>query len=171
LFPKVEIQQVDPNVSAKNAILLSGVLPLARLVGLPDKFSALRQIGPCLSSQIDWKSGQWQGWHEFREKSSKIVPSGAPFFTRRPGRSAAAFSRDGGRSHSPACSYVLVLAQPMSGNSIELADMNRAWHSRNKMPSKATLRQRIDWHRKHQKYCACRKVPENLARYFARKQA
>jgi hypothetical protein len=32
LFPKVDIQQVDPNLSAQNAILFSSLLPLARFV-------------------------------------------------------------------------------------------------------------------------------------------
>jgi hypothetical protein len=33
-----------------------------------------------LSSRINWKSDLWQGRNEFREKSSKIVPLGAPAF-------------------------------------------------------------------------------------------
>ena len=28
--------------------------------------------------------------------------------------------------------------------------MNKDWHSKNKMPPKATLEQRIEWHREHQ---------------------
>jgi hypothetical protein len=40
--------------------------------------------------------------------------------------------------------------------------MNKLWHDRNKMPPKATLEQRIEWHCKHQIHCACREVPKNL---------
>ncbi len=40
--------------------------------------------------------------------------------------------------------------------------MNKLWHDRNKMPLKATLEQRIQWHREHQIHCACREVPRSL---------
>jgi hypothetical protein len=40
--------------------------------------------------------------------------------------------------------------------------MNKLWHEQNKMPPKATLDQRIQWHSAHQIYCACREVPKNL---------
>jgi hypothetical protein len=40
--------------------------------------------------------------------------------------------------------------------------MNKLWHSQNKMPSKATLEQRIQWHKAHQTQCACREVPASL---------
>ena len=43
--------------------------------------------------------------------------------------------------------------------------MNKVWHSKNKMPSKATLEQRIDWHTRHQKHCGCRGVPKSLLAY------
>jgi hypothetical protein len=42
--------------------------------------------------------------------------------------------------------------------------MNKPWHSENKMPPKATLEQRIQWHREHQKHCACREVPQSLSK-------
>jgi hypothetical protein len=48
--------------------------------------------------------------------------------------------------------------------------MNKAWHSENRMPPKATLQQRIDWHREHRKHCACREVPKSLSKYFAVKK-
>jgi hypothetical protein len=44
--------------------------------------------------------------------------------------------------------------------------MNKAWHEKNKMPAKATFKQRIDWHKKHQRYCACREIPKGLAKYI-----
>jgi hypothetical protein len=40
--------------------------------------------------------------------------------------------------------------------------MNKTWHAENKMPPKATLEQRIQWHREHQMHCACREVPRSL---------
>jgi len=40
--------------------------------------------------------------------------------------------------------------------------MNKLWHSENKMPLKATLEERIQWHAEHQKHCACREAPRSL---------
>ena len=40
--------------------------------------------------------------------------------------------------------------------------MNKSWHEKNKMPPKATLEQRIKWHREHQQHCACRETPRSL---------
>ncbi len=34
--------------------------------------------------------------------------------------------------------------------------INAAWHKANKMPVKATLDQRVDWHLAHLKACGCR---------------
>jgi hypothetical protein len=44
--------------------------------------------------------------------------------------------------------------------------MNKTWHEQNKMPAKATLQQRIEWHRQHQQHCACREVPSSLLPYI-----
>ena len=44
--------------------------------------------------------------------------------------------------------------------------MNKAWHAENPMPAKATLEQRIQWHREHQLQCACREVPKSLVPYM-----
>jgi hypothetical protein len=44
--------------------------------------------------------------------------------------------------------------------------MNKLWHTENKMQPKATLEQRIEWHREHQKQCACREVPKSLRPYL-----
>jgi hypothetical protein len=40
--------------------------------------------------------------------------------------------------------------------------MNKLWHAQNKMPAKATLEQRIQWHRERQLHCACREAPKGL---------
>jgi hypothetical protein len=44
--------------------------------------------------------------------------------------------------------------------------MNKPWHAQNKMPPKPTLEQRIQWHREHQKHCACRETPKSLSAYI-----
>lgn len=38
--------------------------------------------------------------------------------------------------------------------------MNIAWHTTHPMPRRATMSQRIRWHREHAEHCACRPVPE-----------
>jgi hypothetical protein len=40
--------------------------------------------------------------------------------------------------------------------------MNKLWHEQNKMPPKATLEQRIQWHKEHRSHCACRQAPKSL---------
>jgi hypothetical protein len=40
--------------------------------------------------------------------------------------------------------------------------MNKLWHERNRMPGRATLDQRIRWHRAHAKHCACRPMPAGI---------
>ena len=45
--------------------------------------------------------------------------------------------------------------------------LNRTWHQNNRMPAKATLQQRIEWHKEHQKHCGCREVPKSLKKYFS----
>jgi hypothetical protein len=44
--------------------------------------------------------------------------------------------------------------------------MNKLWHAENRMPAKATLEQRIQWHKEHQEHCACREVPKSLLAYI-----
>lgn len=39
---------------------------------------------------------------------------------------------------------------------------NKDWHLKNKMPIKASLEQRYEWHLAHQKNCNCRPIPEKL---------
>ena len=45
---------------------------------------------------------------------------------------------------------------------MKLPKLNAEWHLKNKMPEKATLNQRIEWHLEHVKNCACRSIPEKL---------
>jgi hypothetical protein len=40
--------------------------------------------------------------------------------------------------------------------------LNAEWHLKNKMPEKATLDQRIEWHLAHFKNCKCREIPAKL---------
>jgi hypothetical protein len=39
---------------------------------------------------------------------------------------------------------------------------NKEWHLAHRMPKKATLQQRIDWHVEHQKNCSCRPIPQKI---------
>ena len=47
--------------------------------------------------------------------------------------------------------------------------MNKEWHAKNRMPPKATLKQRIHWHSEHQKHCDCREVPKSLLPHMKHK--
>lgn len=40
--------------------------------------------------------------------------------------------------------------------------INKEWHQIHKMPLKATLEQRIEWHLEHHKNCLCMPIPEKL---------
>jgi hypothetical protein len=48
--------------------------------------------------------------------------------------------------------------------------MNKEWHRQNKMPKKATLQERLNWHLEHQRHCDCRPMPENLAALVAQRR-
>jgi hypothetical protein len=37
-----------------------------------------------------------------------------------------------------------------------MGKINATWHNANRMPPRATLDQRVDWHLAHLKACACR---------------
>jgi hypothetical protein len=39
--------------------------------------------------------------------------------------------------------------------------LNKEWHVTHRMPTNATLEQRIAWHIEHKKNCACRDIPDN----------
>jgi len=37
--------------------------------------------------------------------------------------------------------------------------LSRDWHREHRMPAKATVEQRLEWHLEHAKYCGCRLIP------------
>ncbi len=37
-----------------------------------------------------------------------------------------------------------------------MGKINREWHLANKMPTKASFEQRVEWHKAHLKNCSCR---------------
>ena len=40
--------------------------------------------------------------------------------------------------------------------------MNAEWHRKNRMPARATLRQRTKWHLEHARECGCRPIPGSV---------
>jgi hypothetical protein len=46
--------------------------------------------------------------------------------------------------------------------------MNTEWHRKNKMPTKATEKERLAWHLEHRRECGCRPIPERLAAFAER---
>jgi hypothetical protein len=40
--------------------------------------------------------------------------------------------------------------------------INREWHEAHPMPSRATLDQRVEWHRAHAENCGCREMPKSI---------
>ncbi len=48
--------------------------------------------------------------------------------------------------------------------------LNAEWHLKNKMPEKATIEQRIEWHLEHAKNCACRPIPSKLLEEIKRRK-
>ncbi len=40
--------------------------------------------------------------------------------------------------------------------------MNAEWHKKHVLPKRASLEERIAWHREHQRRCACRPIPPKL---------
>jgi hypothetical protein len=40
--------------------------------------------------------------------------------------------------------------------------MNKEWHKQHTMPTRATEKERIEWHLEHTKNCACRPFPPGL---------
>jgi len=49
--------------------------------------------------------------------------------------------------------------------------VNGPWHEAHPMPPKATLEQRVGWHRAHALACACRPVPESIRAVIAAENA
>jgi len=45
--------------------------------------------------------------------------------------------------------------------------LNALWHKANRMPARATLAERIAWHRRHAKACGCRPMPATVVRAIA----
>ena len=43
-----------------------------------------------------------------------------------------------------------------------MGQINKEWHTKNKMPKNASDDQRIDWHLAHSKNCSCRGIPEGV---------
>lgn len=40
--------------------------------------------------------------------------------------------------------------------------LNASWHKQNRMPARATLRQRVKWHLEHARECGCRSIPQHV---------
>jgi hypothetical protein len=40
--------------------------------------------------------------------------------------------------------------------------LNADWHRAHRMPEKATMEQRVQWHREHAQHCACRPTPASV---------
>ena len=47
--------------------------------------------------------------------------------------------------------------------------LNREWHLAHKMPARATLEQRLEWHLEHARHCSCRPIPDGIAREMKRR--
>ena len=54
-----------------------------------------------------------------------------------------------------------------SGEERRGSKTNREWHKRNRMPARATLEQRVAWHKAHAQNCGCRPVPPTIASLIA----
>lgn len=48
--------------------------------------------------------------------------------------------------------------------------INREWHLKNRVPAKATLNQKIQWHADHARVCACRNIPEKIRLEMAKRK-
>jgi uncharacterized protein YdhG (YjbR/CyaY superfamily) len=49
--------------------------------------------------------------------------------------------------------------------------MNAEWHKKHVLPKRASLEERIAWHREHQMRCACRPIPLKLVHQMRREPA
>ena len=47
-----------------------------------------------------------------------------------------------------------------------MGKINKKWHENNRMPKNPSLQERVDWHKRHTKYCACRSIPTSLKKYI-----
>jgi hypothetical protein len=51
-----------------------------------------------------------------------------------------------------------------------MAEINKEWHLKNRMPAKASFEERVEWHREHNKHCKCREgFPEKLKEEMKKK--
>lgn len=41
-------------------------------------------------------------------------------------------------------------------------NINKEWHTKNRMPKNPKLDERIEWHLEHQQNCSCREMPESI---------
>ncbi|MDV3278561.1 MAG: hypothetical protein LYZ69_08905 [Nitrososphaerales archaeon] len=48
--------------------------------------------------------------------------------------------------------------------------MNTAWHKTNKMPKRATMEQRLEWHVEHADACGCRQMPARVRAELKRRR-
>jgi hypothetical protein len=49
------------------------------------------------------------------------------------------------------------------GVDMKKSKLNRGWHLSHRMPPKATLEQRLEWHLEHAKNCQCRAITGKIA--------
>ena len=50
-----------------------------------------------------------------------------------------------------------------------MSKVNRKWHDKNKLPKRATTKQRVKWHLEHAKKCGCRPIPAKIQRTIEKK--
>jgi hypothetical protein len=50
-----------------------------------------------------------------------------------------------------------------------MANLNADWHRKHPMPARASLDQRLQWHRRHAKACACREIPAPIVAEMKRR--
>jgi NAD(P)H-flavin reductase len=54
------------------------------------------------------------------------------------------------------------MARTKAGAATGAPRLNRAWHADHRMPTNATLDQRLDWHVAHAAACGCRAMPASV---------
>jgi hypothetical protein len=47
--------------------------------------------------------------------------------------------------------------------------INKEWHSKNRMPKNPSIKERVKWHKEHQKNCSCMPVPKKLLEEMKKK--
>ena len=50
-----------------------------------------------------------------------------------------------------------------------MGSINKKWHANNPMPERANFDERLAWHARHAKACACRKMPTRTAAELAKR--